>query len=317
MSKTPKKPKRSNTTASECIIPPRPSDSILNQFTLWRSERDAQAIREYVEWQSRKEKEKVTYLEKISTEHIFGRKHDAWNVHTDKGRYWVITSPTNLYSQELFPSLDYTISFHIGLMARVMARNNGPDDDQQQDRLAAAWRRWTQASEALERADEAEEFQAIGMRCRESLLAMVRSMDNETIVPTGQTSPKTSDFIHRTELIAETIASGDSAARIRGYLKDMAKATWQLVSWLTHSTNAVRFDGYIAVEATQATLAAFGRAVLRYERGTPDRCPQCQSYRIDSDYVPELEIDPPYVTFCESCGWNNAPSVVPDKSDLT
>jgi hypothetical protein len=308
MPKTPQKPKRRNSVAGECIIPQRPSDSVLNQFTLSRSEREAQGIREYVEWQTQKDSEKVTYLEKVTTEHVFGRKYDVWNVHTDKGRYWVITSPTNLYSQELFPSLDYTLSFHIGLMTRVMARERGAEDDQQQDRLAAAWRRWTQAAEALERADEAEEFQAVGMRCRESLLAMARAMAHETMVPAGHTSPKTSDFIHWAELIADTIASGDSAARIRGYLKDLAKATWQLVSWLTHATNAVRFDGQIALEATQAVLAAFGRAVLRYERGTPDRCPQCQSYRIDSDYVPELGIDPPYVTFCGSCGWHTAPT---------
>jgi len=137
---------------------------------------------------------------------------------------------------------------------------------------------------------------------------MVRAMAHEIMVPAGDTRPKTGDFVHRSELIAETIAPGESAARIRGYLKDLAKATWQLVSWLTHTANAMRFDGHLALEATQATLAAFGRAVLRYERGTPDRCPQCQLYRIDSDYVPELGIDPPYVTFCESCGWHTAPT---------
>jgi hypothetical protein len=38
----------------------------------------------------------------------------------------VVTSPTNLYSQALMPSLDYTLSFHIGLMARVAAQR-GPE----------------------------------------------------------------------------------------------------------------------------------------------------------------------------------------------
>lgn len=306
MPKSPKKAKKRLPSPDECTIPGRVPDSVLNKFVLNRSEHEARAIREYVESQS--PKEKVTYLEKVATEHLFDRKLDAWDVHTDGERYWVITSPTNLYSQKLFPSLDYTLSFHIGLMARVMARRRGTDDDEQQDRLAAAWRRWTQAAEALDRADEAEEFQAVGMRCRECLLAMVRAVANDSMMPAGQNRPKSGDFLHWCELIANTVAQGSSADETRGYLKTLAKSTWQLVSWLTHASNAVRSDGHMAVEASQATLAAFGRTVLRYERGAPDRCPRCHSYRIRSEHVPELGIDPPYVMSCEGCGWNTAPT---------
>ena len=301
MLKSPKKTKKKNSSPGECTIPGRVPDSVLNKFVFNRSEHEAEAIRQYVEMQS--PKEKVTYLEKVTTERLFDRKLAAWDVHTDGERYWVITEPTNLYSQNLFPSLDYTLSFHIGLMARVMARRRGTDDDEQQDRLAAAWRRWTQAAEALDRADEAEEFQAVGMRCRECLLAMVRAVARDSMVPAGQKSPKRADFLHWSELIANTIAAGSSASEVRSYLKAFAKSTWQLVSWLTHASNAVRFDGHIALEATQATLGAFGRAVLRHEREMLDRCPKCHSYKIGSEYVPTLGVDPPYVTFCESCGW--------------
>ena len=34
---------------------------------------------------------------------------------------------TNLYSQRHFPSLDYTLSFHIGLMARLRSRSDRVD----------------------------------------------------------------------------------------------------------------------------------------------------------------------------------------------
>jgi hypothetical protein len=286
MSKSRKKSK-SRLPSHACTIPGPVPHSALNKFGVNRLERDAQAIREYVEWQS--PKEKVTYLEKVATEHLFDRKLDVWDVHTDGERYWVITNPTNLYSQKLFPSLDYTVSFHIGVTARVMARRRGTDDDEQQDRLAAAWRRWTQAAEALDCADEAEEFQTTGMRCRECLLAMVRAIANDSMVPAGQNRPKNADFIHWSELIANAIAQGSSGDEIRSHLRTLTKSTWHLVSWLTHSSNAVRFDGHMAVEATQATLAAFGRAVLRHERETPDRCPRCLSYRIKSEHVPGLE----------------------------
>ena len=83
------------------------------------------------------------------TQRVYGRKYDGWDVRTNKARFWVITSPTNLYSQKLFPRLDYTLSFHIGLMARVMARDEPKAGALEQMTLPAAWRRWEQAGQAL------------------------------------------------------------------------------------------------------------------------------------------------------------------------
>src|SRR5437867_1196870 len=198
--------------SSDCTIPGPVPAAALNKTVLNRSEREAKEIREYVELESTEEK--VTYLEKITTERVLGRKLDVWDVRTSGERYWVITNPTNLYSQELFPSLDYTLSFHIGVTTRMMARPRGAANREQQDRLAAAWRRWTQAAEAIDKADEAEEFQSVGVRCRECLLALVRGIATDSMVPAGQKKPKAGDFIHWSELIANTIASGASASEI-------------------------------------------------------------------------------------------------------
>ena len=84
----------------------------------------------------------------------------------------------------------------------------------------------------------------------------------------------------------------------------MAKSTWQLVSGLTHATNAVRFDAHMAIQATGSTLVAFGLALIRHERGVPDRCPKCSSYRVVSLFEPDLmaHSESPYVVTCESCG---------------
>ena len=288
-------------TQGECIIPPRVPDEVLNRFTLGRNENEANRIGEYVEWQCAKDKERVTYLEKVLTEHVFGTRYDCWNVRTDKERYWVITNPTNLYSQELFPSVDYTLSFHIGLMARVQAQRRGTEDDRLADRLAAAFRRWEQAAEMLDGAEESEEVQAVGMRCRECLLSFVRSVANPSMISPGQRPPKAGDFIHWSELIADNVASGEPASEIRGHLKALARSTWQLASWLTHAANAVRYDGTLAVDATYAVLNAFGAALLRHERPTADRCPRCGSLRTQAVYRPDS--DRGDTVACESCGW--------------
>ncbi|PYV11318.1 MAG: hypothetical protein DMG07_19525, partial [Acidobacteria bacterium] len=89
----------------ECTIPPAFPPDAIGEFVLKRSHGEERAIREYVEWQARGEK--VTHAEKIMTERLRDRRLDAWDVRTNKERYWVITNPRNLYSQELFPSLDY------------------------------------------------------------------------------------------------------------------------------------------------------------------------------------------------------------------
>lgn len=301
---TPGNPKKQGTKGAplgDCIIPPRVTDDVLNRFTLGRNEQEATRISEYVEWQCAKDKEKVTYLEKVLTEHILGIRHDCWNVRTDKGRWWVITNPTNLYSQEDFPSIDYTLSFHLGLMLRMETRRKGAKDERTADRLAAAFRRWEQAAEMLDRAEESEEIQAVGMRCRECLLAFVRSVAAPGMVPTGQVEPKAGDFIHWSELIADAIARGGQAAEIRGYLKAVARSTWQLVSWLTHAANAVRYDGTAAVDATYAVLNAYGAALLRHERPATDRCTRCGSLRLQVIDSPESATGS--AVGCESCGF--------------
>lgn len=267
------------------------------------AEHERRRIREYMELEA--EGETVTHLEKVASERVFGDKHDVWDVQTDEARWWVITAPTNLYSQDEFRSMDYALSFHLGLWMRMSARREPDVSDERRDRLSGAWRRWTQAAEALDRADEAEEFQAVGMRCRETLLAFSREVASDEMVPSGQDAPKRSDFMHWSELVADFIAKGSSNDRIRAYLKSAAKTTWELVSWLTHAANASRFDGEFAVDATHGVLSAYSLVLVRYERGAPERCPRCSSYRLTSDFRPELNIEPPYVTLCESCGWED------------
>lgn len=291
-------------SGDDCMIPPPVEPEALERYLLKQSPYDgSDEIRSYVEGQS--PDEQVTYVERISGERVLGNDHEIWDVHTTGERYWVITRPTNLYSQRLFPSADYTLTFHVGLMARVASRERGHADDEQRNRVASAWRRWMQAAEALDQAHEAEEFQAVGMRCRECLLDLARSIAEEPMVPPGREAPKSGDFIHWSELIAEALVGGPSAREVRSYLKTITKSAWQLVSWLTHASNAVRLDGEMAVEAAHSVVVAFAAAVIRFEQGIPSRCPQCNSYKMATRYLTEIGADGMYACVCESCGWRD------------
>ncbi len=105
------------------------------------------------------------------------------------------------------------------------------------------------------------------MKCRECLLQLVRSLAKPEMVPPGQDAPQRSNFISWSELIANTVASGGSAERVRGHLKATAKSAWELAGWLTHANGAGRHDATFALDATHTVLAAFGSAVMLGYRG--------------------------------------------------
>jgi hypothetical protein len=286
-------------TEHEHTIPPIPVKSVLSSFTL-SNPISKKAITDYVWTQARDEK--VLHAEKVSSEHVVGRDYDCWDVHTDKDRYWVITSPTNLYSQKYFPSLDFTLSFHIGVSARIMAMQRGAPSPSHRSRFTPVWRRWEQAAESYDMAEEAEDFQAVGMKCRETLIQFVKALAKPEMVAEGEEAPKGADLIGWSTLIANNIAPGDRNSYVRGHLKAISKSAWDLANWLTHANGAIRPDAEIVLDATQSVIGTFGTAVMRHESGAPERCPECGSYSLDVGFEPEL-MPRPYILECENCGW--------------
>jgi len=291
--------------ADECLIPPELPKEQLHKLMFRHSEEEAQGVRDYVEWQSRRNKAKVLHAEKVASERVMGRDYDVWDVHTnekDDNRWWVVTSPTNLYSQRLMPSMDYVLSFHIGLMLRVAAHREPVGTDAEQELLLVTSRKLVQAGEALDAADEAEDFQAVGMHCRECLVAFVRELTEDGRFDEGGDIPKKSDFKAWADRIAGTVAAGGSAERMRSYLKKIADETWQLTNWLTHAANATRSDAALAFAATENVVASFVPMVLRLRINAPERCGRCRSYRLAVDWRPEFGPLGSYVMRCEACG---------------
>jgi hypothetical protein len=247
----------------ECVIPPALPVEALGEFVLNAGGKESDRVRSYVEWQAADET--VLHLEKVASESIFGQPMDGWDVQTDKDRWWVITNPTNLYSQKLSPSLDYTFSFHVGLHTRMTQAEMCREQEQAYDRINQLWNRLAGAQATLFKATKAEDFQSVGMKCRECLLMLAQGMAKPEMVPAGEEAPKRGDFIHWCELIANHIAGGSTNESIRTYLKHVSRTTWQLVNWLTHSHHAGRFDGAIATEATENVMETFTVAWAKHE----------------------------------------------------
>lgn len=247
-----------------------------------------EAIRAYIEDQTG---EAVIHAEKAASELVGPVRHDIWDVHCKKSRWWVVTNPTNLYSQKDFKSRDVALSFHIGLMLRVSYKRERkvPVAPASAELIPGAWRRWQQASEAYESGDEAEDFQAVGVRLRECLVSFIGETCTEALAPPGTTAPKGSDFKGWSELLANERAKGESLAKLRSYLKKNAVETWEYVNWLTHAKNAIRLDAEIGLKAVEHLLGVFTAARLR-QRAATRRCADCGSYGVARGT-------------CQSCGW--------------
>jgi hypothetical protein len=76
--------------------------------------------------------------------------------------------------------MDIALSFHIGLISRTMAAQPPPSARQGTWMLEVA-RRLDVASESLDRAREVEDFQAVGMRLRETLLTLTGGRPRVTV----------------------------------------------------------------------------------------------------------------------------------------
>ena len=219
-------------------------------------------IREYVLAQS-PPGEVVKHAERVAVRHLYGRPHEVWDVWTSHGRrWWVITNPTNLYSQRDFRSLEVAFTYHAGLTIVLAHRDRPPVEDEEAFLAGTAWKRWQQAADALGTAMDAEDFQAVGLRCREALLGMVADLARPTMVPPLAERPKAGDFLGWSALIAAHVAPGSSRSRVRAHMTEVARTAWELVGWLTHSKTARRTESRVVVEAVSHVLTVYVLATL-------------------------------------------------------
>jgi hypothetical protein len=267
---------------------------------------DRQAIVDYLASQAHDEN--VSFLQKVYSERLHGTTHDIWDVHTDKDRWWVITNPTNLYLQSQFPNMDLALTFHVGLSVRIPRSERTDIRDLNAEPLLAAWRALEQAREAILTAQEIEDYQAVGVRCRECLLRIIHAMQHLVVAPDGS-DLKASDFIGWSEVVADVSLAGGSQKARRRLLKSSARECWEFVNWLTHATDSHYNDVEAALEATDQALGLFTTACIRYVRAVPDSCPSCGSQRLAPERgsrstEPDRIYERPV---CGACGWRGKP----------
>jgi hypothetical protein len=290
---------------NDCVVPELPpSPEELAKYSQARDPDAEQDIANYVEGQARDET--VRHVEKIKTEYVLGDAYEVWDVTTDRARWWVITNLTNLYSQQHFPSLDYTLSFHIGLMMRMRSRPQSPDASDP-DPFDEVFRRQQQARERHERAIEAEDYQAVGMHLRECLISLIAVLRRRVEIPDLTETPQDANFIRWIELLMNQLCRGGHNKDLRQYLKTTSEKTWQLVNWLTHDRDASQTASSIAIEACAVLVGHSVQLLVRDKTDNLESCPRCSSRNIRTHFDIAIEPDGAYYNTCGKCNWTSHP----------
>lgn len=290
-------------------VPPRE----IKRYSAIRDPDAEQDIANYVHGQARDET--VQHVEKVKTECVMGDPYDIWDVTTDQNRWWVISNFTNLYSHKHFPSLDYTISFHIGLMMRLRSRPD-TDGDGEPHPFIEVMRRYEQAGERHERAIEAEDYQAVGMQLRECLVSLISTTRRQVELQPAIEKPQDGNFIEWSRILAEHFCPGEKNKELRGYLKATSEKLWPLVNWLTHHRNATKTSAAIALNACGTMIGHYAQLLNKEKKDKVEKCPECSSRNLRAHYDINIQPDGAYYTTYGACRWSNHPFVPLDVSPV-
>lgn len=252
----------------------------------------------------------VAFLQKVYVENVLSHQHAVWDVHTNVDRWWVITNPTNLYSQEQFPNMDLAVTFHVGLCLRIPRGDKPKLSDIGAEPLAACFRHCGEAFDALREAQEVSDFQAIGVRCREALLAFTGAA--QIVMPWAgdeAAKPKQADFKAWVDHICVTALPGQTHQPRRHLFRALLNESWTFSNWLTHAKASTWHDAEAAAGTVKHALGLAGSLVVRHLRQVPEACPACGSNRLSPERgfhstMQDLEWERPT---CTKCGWVGEP----------
>ncbi|MBA8908811.1 gamma-glutamylcyclotransferase family protein [Aminobacter ciceronei] len=277
------------------------------------TEEEVEEVREYFEWQA--PDLEVNFMQKVYSETVLNTRHDVWDIHTNKDRWWVITGGTNLYSQQQFPNMDLALTFHIGLMLRIPRTEKQQEGDLHIVPFGPVFERMEEVATAVTQARNLSDYQAVGVRCRETLLELIGVAQDAAIW--SDTPPQRANFRAWMEIICNDLMAGDTNKERRGAVKSALESAWTVSNWLTHSKSATWIDADMAQSLIQHAIGMATSLIIRELRGVPSECPNCGSPHLEPDHGENTEA--PGILWerplCGDCGWAGRPVPILDLED--
>lgn len=254
----------------------------------------------------------VTIVQKVGRRRVLGTDHDLYDVWmSNDDRWWVITDMTNLYSQRDFKDIDQAFIYHLGLNQVLTEQFRTEPNEDQAKHLSTPWRKYARAVDAMAEAEESEDFQGVGVRCREAILALIREYHEAEWVRVPGERPQLGNVKEWIGIFANSLTAN---AKPRAYLKAAAEKTFDLTNWLQHYYDATELDAEFVLAATHQLMRSFALLRRRHEEGPAQRCPRCHSYQLIEESGKLVEHEGHWGTSvhdeCIACGWMSDPTFV-------
>lgn len=277
--------------------------------------RNYEEIKEYVECQSNYKCKVVSSKQERSFDDL-GTEVRVWNVKTDvDGAWWIVEGddvPMNLYPQAAYYfGVDEVYSFHMGIMARMSVRNEeyNPDDyidaaTVGSDIAPQLLRKLKGVADLIDNAIEVEDFQAIGVQCREILIELSNEIYLSFMAGDGE-QPIASNFKGKTELFIKFYLPGSVNSDYRNIYKRMTESAWDFSNKITHSKNTTFYEVSSCVAMCIAVVSIYTNIEQKvYDPISKYICKSCKSKQlliIDDEHDNEGIVSKFFLK-CEICG---------------
>lgn len=278
-------------------------------------ERTYKEVAAYVEWQNHGDAKVLS----AKPEHHFddlGEEVTVWNVKTDSdGAWWVVegtSTPMNLYPQSAYYfSADEAYSFHMGIMARMRAAKDQyvPEDYVYAATLGTEmapvlFRKLKYIAALIDEAREVEDFQAIGVHCREILIELGNSIYLLEMAG-DEEQPQASNFKRKAELFVKSTLVGSENSDYRSIIKKITEATWDYANKLTHSQTSTYYEASSCVSLIMSLISVYENIKQKESDFVSSyQCPNCKSKQLsvtnaetqNGQVLTKVELR------CEECG---------------
>jgi hypothetical protein len=262
-------------------------------------------IKEYL---AKYDKNEIINIKCEITFNDLGSDVNVWNVKTKGEAYWVVEgeeAPMNLYTQNAnYLSADEAYSYHMGITQRLKTDYHKdfkhiideiPLDIKQ---IKSINRKLNMAAEKLSFELEPEEFQAIGLICRESLIDLGKELSNRNPEIIKDKGIKASDFKSISNEFINLYIPDESNSELRNYSRKLVDIAWSYNSAIVHSPNKTYPDVKIALLFTSALVSLFENLFLKYIGFDNEiSCKECGSKNIEL-FEGENET---LIAVCKSC----------------
>lgn len=250
----------------------------------------------------------IVHIKCENTFNDLGTEVNVWNVKAKDESFWIVEgedAPMNLYTQNAYYfSADEAYSFHMGITQRLSVDykknfkhiiDEIPLDIEQ---LKSINRKLNMASQKLSVDLESEEFQAIGLICRESLIDLGKELGKRNPEVIKNKNIKASDFKSIANEFINIYIPGESNSELRNYSRKIVDISWSYNSTIVHSPNKTYPDVKIALLFTSALVSLFENLFYKYIGFDNEFvCNECGSKNIEF-----IESENEIVTaICKSC----------------